>query len=67
VREKILAAACDDNAHVCDPFGGAATFALVALQMGCRATTIDINQKFTEEAKARLSKAPATPPTDERD
>ena len=27
----ILSAACDDNAHVCDPFGGVATFALVAL------------------------------------
>jgi DNA modification methylase len=63
----ILSAACDDNAHVCDPFGGAATFALVALQMGHTATTVDINPKFTQEAKDRLSKAPATPPTDEKD
>jgi DNA modification methylase len=63
----ILNAACDDKAHVCDPFGGAGTFALVALQLGHCATTIDINERYTAEAKERLSKAPATPPTDEKD
>jgi DNA modification methylase len=63
----ILSAACDDEAHVCDPFGGAGTFALVALQMGYRATTIDINDNYTREARERLSKAPATLQVNEQD
>jgi DNA modification methylase len=60
----ILSAARDDNAHVCDPFGRAATFAIIALQMGHRATTIDINLKYTMEAIERLSNAPAKLPVD---
>ena len=60
----ILSAACDDKARICDPFGGAGTFAMLALQMGYTATTIDINEDYTKEAKERLSKAPATLPTE---
>ena len=60
----ILSAACDDNAHVCDPFGGAATFAMIALQMGYRATSIDIFGDYTNEAIERLSNAPAKLPVD---
>ena len=33
---------------------------MVALQRGHRAITIDLNQDYTEEARARLANAPAT-------
>jgi DNA modification methylase len=61
--EWILSAACDDNAHVCDIFGGAGTFALAALRLGHRATSIDIFGEYTEEARKRLSTAAASPAT----
>ena len=57
----ILSATCDDNAVVCDPFGGAGTFAMVACQMGYTAITIDIFDEYTREAIERLSNAPAEP------
>ena len=61
MAEWILSAACDDNALVCDPFGGAGTFALAALRLGHRAKTIDIFDKYTKEARERLTNAPAEP------
>jgi hypothetical protein len=61
LAQWILSATCDDNAIVCDPFGGAATFAMVARQMGYTAITIDINAEYTKEAIERLSNAPAQP------
>ena len=44
---------------VLDPFGGAGTTALVALQLGHRAITIECHKAFTDEARERLSNAPA--------
>ena len=57
---RIIATSCDTNSLVLDPFGGAGTTALVALQLGHRAVTIDIHQQFTDEARDRLSNAPAS-------
>ena len=59
----MLLASCDDNAVVCDPFGGAGSVALVALQLGYRAITIDLYKKYTQEAIERLRRAPETLPT----
>ena len=56
---RILAASCDDDAVVLDPLGGSGTVALVALQMGHRAITIDNNPDYTEEARQRIVNAPA--------
>lgn len=56
---RMLAASCDENAIVLDPMGGAGTVALVALQMGFRAITIDLNPDYTEEARHRICNAPS--------
>jgi DNA modification methylase len=55
---RIIVTSCDTNSLVLDPFGGAGTTALVALQLGHRAITIDIHKAFTDEARERLSNAP---------
>ena len=62
MAEWLLSAACDDNAHVVDPFGGVSTFALAALRLGHRATSVEIFEEYTKEAIERLSHAPATRP-----
>jgi DNA modification methylase len=59
LAQRIIATSCDTDSLVLDPFGGAGTTALVALQFGHRAITIDIHPTFTEEARERLSNAPA--------
>jgi site-specific DNA-methyltransferase (adenine-specific) len=56
---RIIVTACDSNSLIVDPFGGSGTTALVALQLGHRAITIDTHKAFTDEARARLSNAPA--------
>jgi DNA modification methylase len=56
---RIIVTSCDTDSLVIDPFGGAGTTALVALQLGHRAITIDIHKAFTDEARERLSNAPA--------
>jgi DNA modification methylase len=56
---RMIVSSCDDNSLVLDVFGGAATTALVAVQLGHRAITIDINPDFTLEAEHRLAAAPA--------
>jgi hypothetical protein len=61
LAQWILLATCDDNAVVCDIFGGAGTIAMVACQMGYTAITIDIFDEYTREAIERLSNAPAEP------
>jgi hypothetical protein len=66
---RMSVSSCDDNSVVLDVFGGAGTTALVALQLGHRAITIDINADYTREARERLAAAPAmyTTVTDGRD
>jgi DNA modification methylase len=56
---RIIVTSCDTDSLVLDPFGGAGTTALVALQLGHRAITIDIHPAFTDEARERVSNAPA--------
>ena len=47
--------------------GGAGTVAMVALQMGFRAITIDLNPDYTEEARERISNAPTQIEADDGD
>ena len=56
---RIIVTACDTDSLVLDPFGGSGTTALVALQHGHRAITIDSHRPFIDEARERLSNAPA--------
>jgi DNA modification methylase len=56
---RIIVTACDADSLVLDPFGGSGTTALVALQHGHRAITIDNHKAFTDEARERSSNAPA--------
>jgi DNA modification methylase len=50
----MLSVSCDDDSLVLDPFGGAGTTAMVALELRHRAITIDINPEYTVEARACL-------------
>jgi DNA methylase len=55
----MIVSSCEDESVVLDMFGGAGTTALVALQLGYRAITIEINPDYTSEARERLADAPA--------
>ena len=55
---RMIECSCDDDSLVMDVFGGAGTTALVALQLGHRAITIDINPAYTDEARTRMANAP---------
>ena len=57
VRPMILASCTSADDIVLDPFGGAGTVALVALQLGFKAITIDIFPDYTAEAQNRLANA----------
>jgi site-specific DNA-methyltransferase (adenine-specific) len=52
---RCLLASCPDNGIVLDCFGGAGTTALVALQLGHRAISIEINPQYTKEAQQRIT------------
>ena len=54
VRKCLLVACPDGIATVLDCFGGAGTTALVALELGHRAISIEINEAYTREARERL-------------
>jgi DNA modification methylase len=51
---KCLLVSCPENGLVLDPFGGAATTALVALELGHRAISIEINPSYTKEGRERV-------------
>ena len=51
---RAIAAGCPAGGVVCDPFSGAATTGLAALQLGRRYIGIDINPAFHDEALHRL-------------
>ena len=51
---RLLLVSCPDEGVVMDIFGGAGTTAMVALELGHRAISIDINRHYNEEAKRRL-------------
>ncbi len=61
---RMIVSSCDDDLVVLDVFGGAGTTALVALQLGHRAITIDISSDYTNEARERLAAAQANFHTD---
>jgi DNA modification methylase len=54
---RCLLVSCPENGVVLDPFGGAGTTALVALELGHRAISVDINPTYTREARERLEAA----------
>ena len=54
LAQWMLGASCDDNAVVCDQFGGAGMTALAAVRLGYRAISIDFDPKATAEAIERL-------------
>jgi DNA modification methylase len=58
VRPMILATCSEPNDIVLDPFGGSGTAALVALQLGFHAITIDLHKQYTDEARKRIAGAP---------
>jgi DNA modification methylase len=52
---RCLKASCPPGGRVLDPFGGAGTTALVAIELGLQATSIDLNPAYTKEARARIA------------
>ena len=66
LARRMIVSSCDEKSVVLDVFGGSGTTALVALQLGHRAITIDINSDYTSEARERLAAAPANFSTDTR-
>ncbi len=55
---RCLEASCPPGGRVLDPFGGAGTSALVAVELGLQATLIDINPAYTKEARTRIATKP---------
>ena len=61
VRRCLLLSCPDDpKSTVIDPFGGVGSTALVALQMGFCAISIEQNRDYTDEARQRILNAPTT-------
>jgi site-specific DNA-methyltransferase (adenine-specific) len=52
---RLLLVSCPDKGMVMDIFGGAGTTAMVALELGHRAVSIDLNPRYTAEAKRRIA------------
>ena len=65
---RMIVSSCDEAISlVLDIFGGAGTTAMVALQLGHRAISIDINPDYTREARERFASAPVSFPTNDDD
>jgi DNA modification methylase len=58
---RCLKASCPPNGHVLDPFCGAGTTGLAALELGHRVTLIDLNPAYIAEARQRLTKTATVP------
>ena len=52
---RMLLMSYPENGLVLDPFGGAGTAALVALQLDHRAIGIEINPAYTKKVRHRLA------------
>ena len=52
---QCLSVSCPEDAQALDCFGGAGTTALVAVQLGHRAISIDIHGAYTAEARRRIT------------
>jgi DNA modification methylase len=57
---RLLLISCPDRGVVLDIFGGAGTTAMVALELGHKAISIDINPRYTTEARSRLAQREAS-------
>ncbi len=62
IPQRAIAAGCPPGGHVLDPFSGAGTTGLAALQLGCSYSGVDISPAFHDQALTRL--APHLPDTD---
>ncbi len=60
---RAIAAGCPPGGHVLDPFSGAGTTGLAALQLGRTYTGIDISADFHDQALTRLAPLLAHPPS----
>jgi DNA modification methylase len=58
---RCLKASCPPDGHVIDPFAGAGTTGLAALELGHRTTLIDLNPAYIAEARQRLASTPTSP------
>lgn len=63
IPRRAIAAGCPQGGHVLDPFSGAATTGLAALESGRTYTGIDVNAEYHRLAIDRLGLAEATVPT----
>jgi DNA modification methylase len=54
LAQRCILAGCPEGGSVLDPFGGAGTTALVAGELGRRATLIELNPDYAEIARKRL-------------
>jgi site-specific DNA-methyltransferase (cytosine-N4-specific) len=64
---RAIAAGCRPGGIVLDPFSGAATTGVAALQLGRRYLGIDLNPDYHEIGRARLDSQAAGPTTGQRD
>jgi DNA modification methylase len=55
LARRCIMVSCSENSLVLDMFGGAGTTALVALQLGHRAISIEINPAYIKEAEQRIA------------
>lgn len=62
---RCIAAGCRPGGTVLDPFSGAATTGLAALQLGRHYIGIDLSQQYTAIAKQRILQSPHSPATEE--
>ena len=62
IPRRAIAAGCPPGGHVLDPFSGAATTGVAALQHGCTYTGIDISPAFHDLALRRLAPYLPDPP-----
>lgn len=63
IPRRAIAAGCPPGGHVCDPFSGAATTGLAALESGRTYTGIDLNPDYHAIALQRLARAADGRPT----
>jgi DNA modification methylase len=57
IARRCIEAGCRPGGHVLEPFGGAGTSALVATQLGRKATLIELNPEYATLARARIEAA----------
>jgi DNA modification methylase len=61
LARRCLKASCPPHGHVLDPFAGAGTTGLAAMELGHRVTLIDLNPAYIAEARQRLTRTGTVP------